>query len=210
MIRLVITEDHAIVRSGLKQLFALQPDIRVVGEAANGDELLELARNIEMDLLLLDVNLPGVSGMSLVSRVKAFNKDLPILILSMHNDLQVAMRALKAGANGYITKDSDPEMLMAAIRKVAAGGRYIEPTLAEQMVFDINSPEQRLPHEILSDREFEVFRLLVAGKSINEIAGRLSISNKTASTYKIRLMEKMQLSSTADLVRYAILYDIPA
>lgn len=210
MIRLVITDDHAIVRSGLKQLFALQPDIRVVGEASNGDELLTLAHNVEMDLLLLDMNLPGVSGMSLISRTKAFRKDLPILVLSMHNDLQVAMRALKAGANGYITKDSDPEMLMAAIRKVAAGGRYIEPTLAEQMVFDTNSPEQRLPHEILSDREFEVFRLLVVGKSINEIAGRLSISNKTASTYKIRLMEKMQFSSTADLVRYAILYDIPA
>lgn len=210
MIRLVITEDHAIVRSGLKQLFALQPDIRVVGEAANGDELLALARNIEMDLLLLDMNMPGISGTSLISRVKALNKELPILILSMHNELQMAMRALKAGANGYITKGSEPEMLIAAIRKVAAGGRYIEPGLAEQMVFDINSPKQQLPHEVLSDREFEVFRLLAAGKSVNEIAGRLALSNKTVSTYKVRLMEKMQLSSNADLVRYAVLYDIPA
>lgn len=210
MIRLVITEDHAIVRSGLKQLFALQPDIRVVGEAANGDELLALARNIEMDLVLLDMNMPGISGTNLISRVKALNKNLPILVLSMHNELQMAMRALKAGANGYITKGSEPEMLMTAIRKVAAGGRYIEPGLAEQMVFDINSPQQRLPHEVLSDREFEVFRLLAAGKSVNEIAERLAISNKTVSTYKIRLMEKMQLSSNADLVRYAILYDIPA
>lgn len=210
MIRLVITEDHAIVRSGLKQLFALQPDIRVVGEAANGDELLTLARNTEMDLLLLDMNMPGVSGANLISRIKAFNKDLPILVLSMHNELQVAMRALKAGANGFITKGSEPEMLMAAIRKVAAGGRYIEPGLAEQMVFDINSPKQQLPHEVLSEREFEVFRLLAAGKSVNEIAEHLSISNKTVSTYKVRLMEKMQLSSNADLVRYSILYDIPA
>lgn len=210
MIRLVITDDHAIVRGGLKQLFALQPDIRVVGEASNGDQLLTLARNIEMDLLLLDMNMPDVSGVNLITRIKAFRKDLPVLILSMHNDLQVAMRALKAGANGYITKDSDPEMLMAAIRKVAAGGRYIDPILAEQMVFDTNSSKQQLPHEVLSDREFEVFRLLAAGKSVNEIAERLAVSNKTVSTYKIRLMDKLQLSSTADLVRYAILYDIPA
>lgn len=210
MIRLVITDDHAIVRSGLKQLFALQADIRVVGEASNGDELLTMAHNVEMDLLLLDMNMPGVSGVNLISRIKAFRKDLPVLVLSMYNDLQVAMRALKAGANGYITKDSDPEMLMAAIRKVAAGGRYIEPMLAEQMVFDTNSSKQQLPHEVLSDREFEVFRLLAAGKSVNEIAERLVVSNKTVSTYKIRLMDKLQLSSTADLVRYAILYDIPA
>lgn len=210
MIRLVITDDHAIVRSGLKQLFALQADIRVVGEASNGDELLTMAHNVEMDLLLLDMNMPGVSGVNLISRIKAFRKDLPVLVLSMYNDLQVAMRALKAGANGYITKDSDPEMLMAAIRKVAAGGRYIEPMLAEQMVFDTNSSKQQLPHEVLSDREFEVFRLLAAGKSVNEIAEQLAVSNKTVSTYKIRLMDKLQLSSTADLVRYAILYDIPA
>lgn len=133
---------------------------------------------------------------------------MPILVFSMHNESQVASRAIKAGAAGFIVKDSDPEILLEAIRKVAGGGKYIDPVLAEQLAFDAVFPEQRAPHALLSDREFEVFRMLVAGKRVNEIADQLAISNKTVSTHKQHLMEKMKADSTAELVRYAVKYDL--
>lgn len=208
MIRLVIADDHAIVRGGLKQIFALVPDFEVVGEAANGSEVLECLLHNPFDLLLLDLNMPGISGVDLIMRVKAHRADLPILVLSMHNEPQVAARVLKAGATGYITKDCEPEILLAAIRKVAANGKYVAPDLAERMVFDATSTAQRPYHSLLSDRESEVFRLLTTGKSVNEIAAQLAISNKTVSTHKVRLMEKMNLSSLADLMRYAMQHDI--
>lgn len=205
MIRLLIADDHAIVRGGLKQIIALAPDIVLAGEAANGAEVMQQVSGGEFDLLLLDMNMPGVSGVSLIEHIKLCQAALPILIFTMHNEPQVATRALRAGASGYITKDSDPERLLAAIRKVSAGGKYIEPALAEQMAFDSASPNSSLlPHALLSDREFEVFRMLVAGKSINEIAEQLCISNKTISTHKVHLMEKMNLDNVADLVRYAM------
>lgn len=208
MIRLILADDHAIVRGGLKQIFALVPDLEVVGEAVNGGEVLECVRHTPCDLLLLDLNMPGISGADLISRVKAHRSDLPILVLSMHNEPQVAARMLKAGAAGYITKDCEPDILLAAIRRVAAHGNYIAPDLAEKMVFDVTSTAQRPPHTLLSDRESEVFGLLANGKSVNEIATQLSISNKTVSTHKVRLMEKMGLSSMAELVRYALQNDI--
>ena len=204
MIRLVIADDHAIVRGGLKQIFALAPDLEVVGEAVNGAEVLDGLRQRAFDLLLLDINMPGLSGPDLIARIKAQRPDLPVLVLSMHNEPQVAARMLKAGANGYITKDCEPDILLAAIRKVAAGGKYIAPELAEKMVFDVTSTAQRAPHALLSDRELEVFRLLTSGKSVNDIAEQLCISNKTVSTHKVRLMEKLNLSSMADLMRYAM------
>lgn len=208
MIRLVIADDHAIVRGGLKQIFALVPDFDVVGEAVNGSEVLACLRLEPFDLLLLDLNMPGISGADLINRVKAHRKDLPVLVLSMHNDPQVAARMLRAGASGYITKDCEPDILMAAIRKVAANGRYIAPDLAEKMVFDVTSTGQRPPHSLLSNREFEVFRLLVSGKSVNQIATQLAISNKTVSTHKVRLMEKTNLSNMADLLRYAMEHNV--
>lgn len=208
MIRLVIADDHAIVRGGLKQIFALVPDFEVVGEAVNGSEVLDCLRLEPFDLLLLDLNMPGISGADLITRVKANRANLPILVLSMHNEPQVAARMLKAGAAGYITKDCEPEILLAAIRKVAANGNYIAPDMAEKMVFDVTSTAQHHLHSLLSDRESEVFRLLTAGKSVNEIATKLSISNKTVSTHKVRLMEKMNLSSMADMMRYAMRHDI--
>lgn len=209
MIRLIIADDHAIVRGGLKQIFALAPDFAVVGEAVNGSEILEHLRQTTFDLLLLDLNMPGISGADLITRIKAHKPDLPILVLSMHNEPQVAVRMLKAGASGYITKDCEPDILLAAIRKVAANGNYIAPDLAEKMVFDVTSMALRPPHTLLSDRESEVFRLLAAGKSVNEIAVQLAISNKTVSTHKVRLMEKMNLSSMAELIRYAMQHGIP-
>jgi DNA-binding NarL/FixJ family response regulator len=207
VIRLVIADDHAIVRGGLRKIFALVPDLEVVGEAVNGGEVLERVRHDPLDLLLLDLNMSGISGADLITRVKAHRPDLPILVLSMHNEPEVAARMLKAGASGYITKDCEPDILLVAIRKVASGGNYIAPELAEKMVFNVTSTAQRPLHSLLSERELEVFRLLSAGNSVNEIATQLVLSNKTVSTYKVRLMEKMNLSSMADLVRYAMQHD---
>lgn len=204
MICLLMADDHAIVRGGLKQIFALSPDIRVVCEASNGAEVLQHVRNGKFDLLLLDMIMPGISGVDLIGRVKATRPSLPILVLSMHNESQVVARAFKAGASGYITKDCEPEKLLHTIRKVADGQKYIDPLLAEQMAFDMAFPEQRLPHASLSNREFEVLRLLAKGRSINEIARQLVISNKTVSTHKMHLMKKMGLSSMAAIVSYAI------
>ncbi|EGI76966.1 response regulator [Hylemonella gracilis] len=205
MIRVMIADDHAIVRGGLRQLLSLAPDIEVQAEAVDGAQVLEGLRRELPDLLLLDVNMPGLSGPDLIARVKSHWPTLPILVLSMHNEGQVAARVLKAGASGYVTKDSEMEVLLAAIRKVAGGGKYIVPELAEKLVFDVSlGSGDRLPHETLSDREMEVFRLLLAGQGVNEIAEQLCISNKTVSTHKTRLMEKLNLGSTAELVRYAM------
>ncbi|TAJ77834.1 MAG: response regulator transcription factor [Gallionellaceae bacterium] len=208
MIRLMIADDHAVVRNGIKQILTLASDIVLVAEAVDGTVVLHQAREGGIDLLLLDMNMPGISGVDLIGRVKLCRPELPILIFTMHNDAQLAMRALKAGASGFICKDSEPEMLLAAIRKVSAGGKYLDPAVAEQIAFDATSTNLKPPHTLLSDRELEIFRLLVAGKSGNEIAEKLCISNKTISTHKTHLMEKMNLHNVADLVRYAVQYGL--
>ena len=204
MIKLLIADDHTIVRSGLKQVFSLAPDLQVIGEAVNGAEVLTSLRQQMPDLLLLDINMPGLSGPDLITRIKAHWPALPILVLSMHNEAQVAARVLKAGASGYVTKDSDMEVLLAAIRRVAGGGKFISAELAETLAFDLSLGRDKAPHASLSERELEVFLLLVAGKGVNEVAEQLCISNKTVSTHKTRLMEKLQVDSTAELVRYAL------
>lgn len=208
MIRILIADDHGIVREGLKQLFALGSDIAVAGEAINGTQVLEALRAGGIDLLLLDMTMPGISGTELIHRIHGHNPKLPILILSMHNEPQVARRALGAGAAGYLTKDSDPKTLMNAIRKVASGGRFIDPGIAERIVFDAGEGGQRAPHELLSEREYCVLQMLVAGKGVNEIADELAISNKTVSTHKARLMQKMNCRSNAELVRYAVAHGL--
>ena len=210
MIRVLIADDHAIVREGLKQLFALDKHVVVAGEAVNGAQVLEALREGEFDLVLLDLTMPGVSGVSLISRIRAEDASPPILVLSMHNESQIARRALDAGASGYLTKDSRPEVLLAGIYKVAAGGRFIDPSLVDEMVFELGGPGQRMPHELLSDREFHILRLLVGGKSVNAIADELSISNKTVSTHKARLMQKMNFHNNAELVRYAVAHGLIA
>lgn len=204
MIRLMIADDHAIVREGIRQIMALAPDIKLIAESVDGAEVLHQVRDCEFDLLLLDMNIPGTSGVDLIERVRLCQPALPILVFTMHNDIQLAMRALKAGASGFITKDSDPERLLAAIRKVGAGGRYLDPAMAELIALGVTSAKPQLPHTLLSDRELEVFHMLVAGNGVSEIAGKLCISHKTVSTHKTRLMEKMNLNSIADLVRYAV------
>jgi len=204
VIKVVIAEDHAIVRNGVKQILAMAPGIEVVGEAVDGAELQQLLRTLEFDVLLTDLNMPGLSGPDLIARIKGHFPDKPIIVLSMHNTVQAVSRALKAGARGYVTKGSEPEILVAAIRKVAQGGRFVAPEMAQQMVFDTALTEQKSAHEGLSDRELEVFRLLVKGYSNNEIATDLCVSNKTVSSHKTRIMEKLELNSLADLVLYAV------
>ncbi|WFP49571.1 response regulator transcription factor [Methylomonas sp. EFPC3] len=202
MIRLLIADDHAIVRSGLKQLFALNADIEIGGEAENSEQLLDCLQRCTVDLVLLDLNMPGPGGCETISRIRREFPTLPVLVLSMHNELQIVSLALRAGAKGYLTKDSDPETLMAAIRAVAAGQRFIDPKLAEKLAFaDIVAPESK-PHPKLSAREFQILQMLANGKGITEIGQELAISNKTVSTYKSRLCGKLQINNTAELIRY--------
>lgn len=208
MIRILFADDHAIVRGGVKQLLALTDDVEVAGEAVNGAQLMEQLRNGSFDLVLLDMTMPGINGVDLITRIRIRDARLPILVLSMRNEAQLVRRALKAGATGYLTKDNEPETLMAAIRKTAAGGRFIDPLLVEQMVFGMDTPGPDQAQERLSNRECQILSLLVRGKSVNQIAGELAISNKTVSTHKARLMQKMNFRSNAELVRYGVAHDL--
>lgn len=201
--RVLIADDHAIVRGGLKQLFALMGDIVVAGEASDGAEVLEALRHGQFDLILLDLTMPGISGINLIGRIRAQHEKLPILVLSMHNELQVAKRVLQAGAAGFVAKGSMQNTLMDAVRKVAAGGRFVDPLIAEQMMFEKNVPGEQAPHERLSERELLILKLFARGRGVNEIAAELFISNKTVSTHKARLMQKMNFQNNAELVRYA-------
>lgn len=213
MIKVLIADDHALVREGVKQILGMADGISIAGEATSGWEVLEKIHELPCKVLLLDVSMPGISSIDLIKRVKQEKPLLPILMLSIYSDGQLASRALKAGAAGYITKGSEPAMLVSAIRKVAAGGRYVDPELAEQMVLEFSLSEGRPPHELLSEREFQVFRQVLSGKHISEIASELSLSAKTVSTHKARLMRKLNVQNNADLIRYGMnhsLLDAPA
>lgn len=204
MIRILLADDHAIVRNGLKQIIAGTPDLQVTGEAASGAEALEMARKNPPDLLLLDMNMPGISGADLIRRLRADHPSIPILVLSMHNEAQMVSRALKAGASGYVTKDSDQEILLAGIRKVATGNRYIDPALVDAMVFDGSVGESTAPYSVLSERELQVLEMLATGQSLTSIADSLHLSAKTISAHKAHLMQKLGIDNNADLMRYAI------
>ncbi len=208
MIRVLIADDHVIVRNGLKQLFELMGDIVVAGEAVNGAEAMEKLRKDKYDLILIDLTMPGVSGVGLIGQISEQNPELPILVLSMHNELQIAKRVLQAGASGFVTKGSMQDVLMDAVRKVSAGGRYIDPSIAELMMFEKPSQNEAAPHERLSEREMHILKLFAKGLGINEIAEELFISNKTVSTHKARLMQKMNFQSNAELIRYAADYNL--
>lgn len=201
MIRIVIADDHAIIRGGLKQIVTTTADIVVVGEATQGSEVLEQCRQTPCDLLLLDMTMPGLNGVELIRHLHEERPALPILVLSMHNEGQIVARALKAGAAGYVTKDSEPEILLSAIRKVAAGGRFIDPALVETMVFSVGG-NHSLPHDTLSERELQVLKMIAAGGSLGNIAEQLHVSPKTISTHKMRLMLKLGIDNNADLIRY--------
>jgi DNA-binding NarL/FixJ family response regulator len=208
MIRVLLADDHNLVREGLKGILAAAEDLRVAGEAASGDEALALVRANDYDLALVDMSMPGVSGIELIRRLRLEKPSLRILVLSMHGEQQYAARALKAGAAGYLTKDSASEQLVGAIRKVAAGGLYITAAAAESLVSETAGGGAAAPHASLSDREFEIFRLLAGGHGPTEIAERLHVSVKTVSTHKARILQKMNLDSTAALVRYALEHDL--
>lgn len=204
-IRILLADDHALLREVLKLMIERVDDMRVEAEAANGEEAIQTLGKQAFDVLLLDLTMPGLCGHELVEKISRLDSAPPILVLSMHDNPAIVRRALAAGARGYLTKDNSPEILLAAIRKVAGGGRYIDPVLAQALVFD-GEPEiaGKLPHASLSEREFEIFSLLARGRSVNEIADLLCISNKTVSTHKSRLMEKMAFNCNADLVRHAL------
>jgi DNA-binding NarL/FixJ family response regulator len=208
MIRILIAEDHSIVRAGLKQIFALVPEIRIVGEAETAEQTLELLKRVAVDVLLMDLNMPGSAGADLVSRVRALRADLPILVLTMHNEPHMASSVLRAGANGYITKDCDLGVLLPAIRVVAAHGNYLSPGLAEKLVFHENPMAGSAPHLKLTARETEVFNGLIQGLSILEIAATMAVSNKTVSTYKLRLQNKLHCLNVAELMRYAMRHQL--
>jgi DNA-binding NarL/FixJ family response regulator len=203
MIRVLLADDHTLVREGLKQLLAATVDIRVAVEAADGDAALAAVRAADFDVAILDLSMPGLAGIDLVKRVKLEKPKLRVLVLSMHGEQQYAARALKAGASGYLTKDSAPDLLAVAIRKIAAGGVHISETAAAQLLASPRSGEGP-PHASLSDREFEVFRLIASGASLTEIGEKLHLSVKTVSTHKTHVMQKLGLETTADLVRYAL------
>lgn len=204
VIRLMITDDHELVRSGLVQFMAMSPDVRVVAEAGCGAELQEKLRSVQVDVLLLDLVMPGISGVELVARVRGANPNLRILVLSMQNDTQTVLRAMKAGASGFITKNCSPQALTEAIRKVNATGKYLDPEMAERLAFASSSADADDVELTLSERELQIFRLIVEGQCIKEIANALSISDKTVSTHKAHILAKLGLKSVADLVRYAM------
>jgi DNA-binding NarL/FixJ family response regulator len=200
----LIADDHAIIRDGLRKILADTYDLEVVGEAANGSAVMEQVRARDWDLLVLDISMPGRNGLELIKLVKAERPKLPILIFSMHPEEQYAVRAIRAGASGYISKEGDTDMLLPAMRKVVAGGMYISPKVAELLAGDISPQSQNLPHTLLTDREFEVFRHIVRGEALTAIADELSLSVKTVSTHKTHILAKMNMSTQVDLVRYAI------
>ena len=208
MIRILIADDHAVVRRGVVQIVSETMDIEVGAVAGTGSEVLERVREQEFDAVVLDLNMPGPGGLEVIKQIKAERPDLPVLILSVHPEDQYALRVLRTGSSGYLAKDSAPDQLVEAIRKVAGGGKYISPAVAEQLLFrlDTKNPEPR--HTALSDREFQVMRFLAQGKTVTEIAEMLSLGVKTVSTYRSRMLKKMRIDSNAALARYALEHDL--
>ena len=204
MIRILLADDHAIIRDGIKQILADTGDLVVVGEAANGNQIMKLLAEQDFDLLVLDISMPGRSGLEMIKVIKNDKPRLPILILSMHNEEQYALRALHAGAAGYLSKESDSDVLVAAMRKVAAGGLCFSAKVTELLTREHMPQTDVLPHTRLSNREFEIFEKIVAGIRLTDIAAELNLSIKTISTHKWRILQKMGMESEAELIRYAI------
>lgn len=204
MINVVIADDHSIVRRGFRQVLEETPDLRVVGEAPDGAALLGWLRQASCDIVVLDLSMPGRNGIELIEDLRATNPALSILVMSMHPEDQYAVRALRAGAAGYMNKEHAAESLAPALRKIASGGRYVSDTLAEMLAFNLGTDDTQAPHESLSNREFQVLVQLSQGKTASAIADELAISVKTVSTYRTRVLEKLGLNSNAEMVRYAI------
>ena len=205
MIKILIADDHAIVREGLKQIVAEVPDMVVAGEAVDGREVLAIVEQEDWDVILLDIAMPGRGGLDVLKQLRRERPGLPVLVLSMYPEEQYAVRAIKAGASGYLVKESAPEELVAAIRKAALGGKYISPSLAETLAFHLETDSRGVvPHEALSDREYQVMLMLASGKTVTEIAGELAFSVKTIATHRSRLLKKMRMKTNAELTYYAV------
>jgi two-component system, NarL family, invasion response regulator UvrY len=203
-VRLLIADDHAVVRQGIRQILSDAPEVEVVAEASNGLEAIEIVRSGDVDVVILDLSMPGLSGLETVKKLRQDYPDVPVLVLSMHPEEQYAVRVMRTGAAGYLTKDGAPEELVAAVRSVARGHKYVTSTLAERLAHELERGSDKLPHEVLSDREYQVMLLMAEGLSGRDIAERLTLSAKTVSTYRARLLHKMNMSSNVELIRYAL------
>jgi DNA-binding NarL/FixJ family response regulator len=204
MTRILIADDHPIVRKGLKDVFAEEFAASVIGEAQNAQEVVEQVRKQKWDILILDISMPGKSGLELIKELKQECPKLPILVLTMHSEEQLAMRVLKAGAVGYVTKDNPTEELIQAIKLILAGGRYVHPSLAQALTFDFAADSGKAPHAELSDREYQVMCMIASGKTVRQIARELSLSIKTINTYRSRVLEKLKMRTNVELTRYAL------
>jgi len=204
MPKVLIADDHPIVRTGLKQIIAEEPDIKIIGEASDGNEVLEFLRKEPCDLVLLDLAMPKRSGLEIISEIRQIRPNTAILVLSIYPEDQYAVRALRAGASGYLTKASAPNELIKAMRKVLSGGKYISMSLAEILASEIDQHTQQQPHERLSDREYQVMLMLAAGKTVTEVSRELNLSVKTISTYRARILEKMNMKNNAQMTFYAV------
>ena len=206
--KVLVADDHRILRRGIKSILEESPDIKVAFEASSGNEAIELARKEAFDLILLDISMPGKDGMDTLKQLKYEHPDLPVLMLTMHPEERYALRAMKSGASGYLHKDCTPSELIKAVKEVMRTGKYISPTLARSLAYAIDTTSDNSVLEQLSDREIQVMRLLASARTVNEIAEELNISAKTVTTYKGRIIEKLNLRNAAELIRYAIENDI--
>jgi two-component system invasion response regulator UvrY len=206
-IKILIAEDHPLFRQGLKNAFGDTPDIEVVDEVENGNDVLAKVREQDLNLVLLDISMPGKSGLEVLKQLKAEHPKIPVLILSVNPENQYAVRFIKAGASGYLTKESSIDTLLEAVRKVAQGGNYASADITEKLAFDFLNTDKP-PHELLSDREYQVFSMIATGKSLTEIGNELSLSVKTISTHRTRILEKMKMKKNAELIHYAIQHEL--
>jgi DNA-binding NarL/FixJ family response regulator len=204
MIKIIIADDHPIVRAGMKQIISEASDLVVADEASDGHKLLDKIREENFDVVVLDITMPHMDGLDVLKQLKIEKPKLPVIVLSIHPEDQYALRVLKAGASGYVTKASAPDELINAIRKVFRGGKYISPSVAEKLVFQLDTQFEEMPHEALSDREYQVLCMLASGKTVTEIADELALSVKTVSTYRSRILEKMDMKNNAELIHYAV------
>ncbi|HTQ42333.1 MAG TPA: response regulator transcription factor [Polyangiaceae bacterium] len=204
MIKVLVADDHAIVRRGLRQILSETPDIMVGGEASTAQEVIRLLTDERWSAVVLDLSLPGSSGLELLARIRREYPNVPVLVLTVHPEDQYAVRCIKAGAAGFLTKESAPEKLIEAVRKVASGGRWVSPELAETLASVLAGESKGAPHERLSDREFEIFRMLASGKTVSQVAQDLALSVKTVSTHRMRILRKMEMTNNAELTHYAV------
>lgn len=203
-IKILVADDHAIVRKGLIQIISEVPGMHVVDEASNGIEAMQKLLEKDYDIVLLDISMPGRSGLDILRAIKNKKPKIPVLVLSVHPEEQYAIRAIKAGASGYLTKDSAPAELIAAIKKISKGGKYVTTSLAEKLLYELEPSDEKPGHEILSDREYQVMCMFALGKTLKEISKELSLSIQTISTYRMRILEKMKMNTLAEVIRYAI------